>query len=359
MLAELLAPEQQTEPSRSQHDPAHILPTPSSHNHLPSIPLASYLKAHAISPTTSPSQTEPLSPSIHSTANAIPSPPPSPLPWHRRPFLRRLLLRFLLLLLLIFLSTSGLFSLRAARLRYSEWLLSLQPYPQLPVLVLLCVCSAWMAFLPGSLGILCMITTAFPWHLSLPLCCLCSILATAINLAANRALITPTRTTLARYIPILHLPPASPGLTRCLTLLPFTTTLLLRLPYLGLATVSTRLSRTPLPAVVYLLASAMGVLPGCVVWAVVSGQVVGLLEWMSGLEVGERVCMVLGLGMGLTAVVSALLGVVKWRLRVAVKAEVVRLLRARAAKWKGKGRKASKCDGKRRLRTRQRGDEAV
>ena len=360
MLTEPLSHQPQDDPSTqpSCHHP-HALSPPS--HELSSIALAPYQPR--LSPASSaPLPLHPAFPSIdvHSASSTSTAPPP--LRWYQRPLVRPLLRRFFFILLLLSLSSSSLFSWRATRRRYGDWLSSLQPYPQLPVLLLLLTCSAWMSLLPGSFGVLCLITTAFPWHLSLPLCCLCSILATAINITLHRTRLTSTLTTLGRYIPYLHPTPPSPGLLRCVALLPFTTTFLLRLPYLGLAAISRRLALTPIHPVPYLLASALGVLPGCVVWAVVSGEVVTVLEWVSGLEVGERVGMVLVLVVGFTAFVSAMVGAVKWRLRVVVRREAIRRRRTAAvvaAAAKRKGKEATRSGAKGQLTMRESGDDVA
>ena len=223
------------------------------------------------------------------------------------------------------LSLGGVVSWRQLRRSYGEWLMTVSPYPELPVLLLLLSSVAYLSIVPGSLAALCLLTSSFPLHLSLPLCYLSSILATVLNFFLVRLVLRP----LAAVAPCLR--PSPSKLTRCVSYLPVTTTILLRLPYLGIASTSTKLAWTPIHPAPLFFANCIGLLPGCLLWSMVAWQVGALGDWVATLGVGGRVGMVLLLSCALMAVVSALTWLVKWRLRVVMRAEVIRRRRSEAA----------------------------
>ena len=286
----------------------------------PSLALSTLTPSHGsdAQPSAAPSLRQPLLASARQNEDED----AGSLPWYRRSAVWQLIRRFLWLLLLVSVSCSGLLSWRQARRDYADWLLSMTPFPDLPVLLLLLSSVAYLSALPGSFAPLCLITSAFPLHLSLPLCYLASILATLLNLVVVRCVLRPLLSSLPASCPTSMSSPSK--LARSVSLLPVTTTVLLRLPYLGLSSVSTRLALSPIHPVPLFVGNCIGLLPGCLLWSLAAAYIVALFDWVSRLEVGLRLCMMLLVVAVLMAFVSGAFAVVKWRLRALVRAEVIK-----------------------------------
>jgi hypothetical protein len=259
-------------------------------------------------------------------------------PWYQRGALWKLIRRFLWLSLIVSLSCSGLFSWRKARQDYGEYLLRMTPFPDLPVLLLLLSSIAYLSALPGAFAPLCLITSAFPLQLSLPMCYLASILATLLNLIVVRCVLRPALSSLPASCPSVLSAPSK--LARSVSLLPVTTTVLLRLPYLGLSAVSTRLALSPIHPVPLFVGNCIGLLPGCLLWSLAAAYIVALFDWVSRLEIALRLCMMLVVVCVLMAFVSAAFALVKWRLRALVRAEVIK--QRTAAGTEGRRRRSEK-----------------